>query len=547
MAARHEADESLRILTFGEPVERLRIAENACMRFKILDSLYDDAPGASQVVDQLTMYLGHEDDEWIAMRLLDSIDCYRPDVLRPLFLEALTSSSPNYRWQALRWLERVEEPEAIPGLHRAWAQETRPWARSDLIKALTWNHAADFVQDFLELAESDDPQLASPAIGALKANGDERSVGLLSQMAREAGGWRQAEAAEALEAWPKSPEALAALMEASDSENPKVRSCAMLSLSRMEEPTAMLRVLSIVMTDPVEDVRKAGVAALNGSRWQEFVDHMLRGLPQMPDTDRAEVEELLRAEIDRFPRLDLTEPPDSERDRRERDPKCVYSDRNDDDPNFPRAMRASPSRGMTSARCYEYPRGIGDPGTHPRIPRGSVLTVYDHFELEEGSWVLARGPETQPCWLPVSQIVPAAQEAPVKVEEGVLEWDFDMPVEELQQPAFLELSQAGLVQSFDHEGELVGVSLRIQTGNPAMEWLYRLITQYSTSTPSVNVLWMIMQNSDRLCEFPSLLALTTEVGAPVNHCSTTDGMSDSPDDEPQRSSDQPSEDDVDEP
>lgn len=533
MAARLEAEESLRVLTFGEPVERLRIAENACMRFTILDSLYDDAPGASQVVDQLVMYLRHEDDEWIAVRLLDSIDCYRPDVVRPLFLEALASSSPNFRWQAFRWLEREEEPEAVPGLQRAWSQETRPWARSDLIKALTRNRAADFIQDFLELAESDDPQLASPAIGALKANGDERAIGLLSQMAREARGWRQAEAAEALGAWPKSPEALASLLVASDSQDPKVRSCALFSLSRMEEPSAMLRVLSTAMTDAVEDVRKAGVAALNGSRWHEFVDRMLRGFPRLPDTDRSETEELLSTEIGRFPRweADLPDPSDYERDRREREPKCVYSSRNDDDPDYPEAMRVSPSRDMTSARCYEQPGNVGYPGAHRRIPRGSALFVSDHFELGATSWVSAGGPEMPRCWLPMSQIVPASQEAPVKVEEGVLQWDFDMPVEELQDPAYLELSRAGMVKAFDEEQELVGVSLRFEMGHPGEELLLGQIGRYSQSSLAANIRMMLSDNTDRLCDSPILLALATNLVGRISSCLTSSEAKDEPVDE----------------
>jgi len=529
MAARLEAEELLRILTFGEPVERLRIAESSCMQFRILDSLYDDAPEASRVVDQLVKYLRREDDEWIAVRLLGSIGCYKPDVVRPLFLEALASSSPNLQWQAFRWLARVEEPEAVPGLQRAWTQETRPWARSDLIKALTRNHAADFIQDFLELAESADPQLASPAIGALKASGDERAIGLLSQMAREAKGWRQAEAAEALGAWPSSAEALASLMEASNSEDSRVRSCALLSLSRMEEPSAMLRVLSTAMTDTVEDVRKAGVEALNGSRWHEFVDRMLRGLPRLPDTNRSETEELLSTEIGRFPRweADLPDPSDYERDRRERESKCLYSSTNHDDPDYPETMRVSPSRGMTSARCYELPGNVGYPGANRRIPRGRDLLVSDHFELGATSWVSAGGQ----CWLPVSQIVPASQEAPVKEEEGVLRWDFDMPVEELRDPAYLELSRAGMVKSFDQGQELVGVSLRFEIGHPGEELLLGQIGRYSQSSLAVDIRMMLLDSSDRLCDSPSLLALATEMLGRIRFCSTSPEAEDEPVDE----------------
>jgi len=544
MAARLEAEELLRVLTFGEPEERLRIAENACMEFRILDSLYNDAPGAAQVVDQLVMYLRHEDDEWIAVRLLDSIDCYRPDVVKPLFLEALASSSPNFRWQAFQWLARVEEPEAIPGLQHAWSQETRPWARSDLIKALTRNHAADFLQDFLELAESHDPQLASPAIGALKANGDERAVGLLSQMALQARGWRQAEAAEALGAWPSSAEALASLLVASDSEDPRVRSCALFSLSRMEEPSAMLRVLSTAMTDTAEDVRKAGVAALNGSRWQEFIDRMLRGLPRLPDTDRTETEELLSTEMGRFPRweADLPDPSDYERDRRVREPKCLYSSQNHDDPDYPEAMRVSPLRDMTSVRCYGLPGNVGYPGAHRRIPRGSDLFVSDHFEVRATSWVSAGGQ----CWLPVSQIVPAAQEAPVKVEEGVLEWDFDMPVEELQDPAYLELSRAGMVKSFDEEQELVGVSLRFEMGHPGEELLLGQIGRYSQSSLAANIRMMLLDNTERVCDSPNLLALATDMLGRISSCLTSSEAKDEPVDETEASLEGPFDEDADE-
>jgi len=182
---------------------------------------------------------------------------------------------------------------------------------------------------------------------------------------------------------------------------------------------------------------------------------------------------------------------------------------------------------MTSARCYELPGNVGYPGANRRIPRGRDLSVSDHFELGATSWVSAGGQ----CWLPISQIVPASQEAPVKEEEGVLRWDFDMPVEELQDPAYLELSRAGMVKSFDQEQELVGVSLRFEMGHPGEELLLGQIGRYSQSSLAVDIRMMLLDSSDRLCDSPNLLAIATDLVGRIRFCSTSPEAEDEPVDE----------------
>ena len=435
--ARVVSAESVQILIGGDAAARREVAEAACERFSILDPLLDDSSESTPVVEELRRYLQREDDDWISMRLLDNIGCHSPRLLRPLFLDALSSASPNLRWRAFRWFARVEEPEALALLETAWSEETRIWARRDLIKALSRNHSARFFEEFLDLSESEDPELASAAIGALKSLGDERSIPQLARLARGSEDWRRKEAAEALGAWPKSQEAFDSLLVASDAEEPDVRACALRSLSRMEEPSGMLSVLATTLTDSDEEVRRAGVESLNSSPWHEVVDHLLRDAPKQTSADRTELEGLFRGIMNSLSASEkerlATESPTS--GGNDRESRCTYHHRVGLTPDNPASMQASPPSGMSSSRCFISPGVTGDPAILWRLPRGSLLSVDDHFEGPERAWVRVDGSMTpNPCWLPASDVVLTSEEGPPKEEEGILRRDFDVPSAEVRNP-----------------------------------------------------------------------------------------------------------------
>jgi hypothetical protein len=106
-----------------------------------------------------------------------------------------------------------------------------------------------------------------------------------------------------------------------------------------------------------------------------------------------------------------------------------------------------------------------------------------------------------------------------------------MPVEELQDPAYLELSRAGMVKSFDQEQELVGVSLRFEMGHPGEELLLGQIGRYSQSSLAVDIRMMLLDSSDRLCDSPNLLAIATDLVGRIRFCSTSPEAEDEPVDE----------------
>jgi hypothetical protein len=154
-----------------------------------------------------------------------------------------------------------------------------------------------------------------------------------------------------------------------------------------------------------------------------------------------------------------------------------------------------------------------------------------------------------------------------------------MAVEEFESPAYLEMSRAGMVKSFDQEEELVGVSLRVEMGHPGEELLLAQIgrslqereqelLRVEMSYPDVemsslvaNIRMMFSYNTDRLCDSPDLLALATAMLGRTRSCLTSsetkdeavdeiEGSFDEDADEPEPSTEESSDgsdDDVDEP
>jgi len=540
--AREVSAESLQILVRGDAAARREVAEAACGRFSILDPLADEDPESLQVVEQLQRYLQRENDDWIAMRLLDNIDCHRQRLLRPLFLDALASASPNLRWRAFRWFTRVEEPEAVSLLEKMWSEETRIWARRDLIKALSRNHSSRFVEEFLDLSESEDPELTSAAIGALRSLGDERAIPQLARLARDSEDWRRMEAAEALGAWPQSSEALDSLLEASNAEETEVRACALRSLSRLEKPAGMLRVLATALSDPNDEVRRAGVESLNSSPWHEVVDHLLRDAPEQVSADRTELEDLFRGIMNSLSASEkepATVAPTSGGDDRES--RCTYHRDVGLTPDNPASMRASPPSGRSSSRCFIYPGVTGDPAILWRVPRGSLLSVDDHFEGPERAWVRVDGSMTpNPCWLPASDVVPTPEEGPPKEEEGILRRDFDAPAAEEWNPLFVEMTQGGMVEIIEPGEEIIGVTVRLQMGNLKDETFLARAVRSSEGLLALNIFWMFEEAYTRVCDYPSMLSLAAELAFPVTHCSNSPATAEDPTPESDPSLDSPS-------
>jgi HEAT repeat protein len=518
---RIELEESLEILARGDAASRRKVAANACSSFEALDSVSYGEEELNRIVEALRRYLRHEEDDWIASRLIEEIGCQDFHVLRPLFLDALAGPSPNLRWRVFQHLRWVEEPEAVPLLEGAWPRENRPWARVDLIRALAWNHSTRFLEEFRSLAEGDDPELSSAAIGAIILLDDQESLPLLARLAREGTESQRREAADALSLMPESPVALAALLDATDDEDSKTRRCAVRSLGKRGDPVALARVLAVSFTDPDEDVRKAGLASLDGSSWQALFPEILKRVPDDPEAKRDVIEDRILRVVGHLPsrasRPNVTWPRKPREDGRE--PWCTYQPPVWLVPENPRSMRASPPRGRASVRCFEFPAVSGDPQWFWRVRRGALVFVRDHFEGRDGSWVNVHGFEVSRfCWLPADQVVPASAENPPEEEEGILQREFDLPAEDLRDPYFIDLKQAKMVKVIESEDQIATVSLRIRLGVPEDEALVRRSLAFSGSLTSTNVLEAVTDAYDRLCGYPAMMAVSAELGQVIRSC-----------------------------
>jgi hypothetical protein len=524
-------EESLTILATGDVAARWEVAAETGGRFKALDSRSISDEERDRIVEELRRYFRHEEDEWISLLLLELLDSRNWRTLGPLYLDVLAGPSPNLRWWIFKRLSDLQEPEAVPLLEQAWPGERRPWAKRDLIHALAWNHSSRYIEEFRNLAAGDDPSLSSAAIGAIVVLEDAGSVSLLADLAREGTDWQKREAADALSIAPESPLALAALLDATDDGDWRTRGCAVRSLAGRSEPIAMARALAVVLTDPETEVHKWGANILVSSRWDPVIQEVIRRAPRRLEDDRDTVERQILAIMDHLAVPPAKPSAGEERSRGPavRDSRCVYFSPGELVPDDPQAVRASPPQGMGSTRCFLHPGFEGDPRDQSRVPRGTLLLVEDHFEGRDGPWVDVSGLSTpRRCWVPAARVVKPWGEAPPKEKDGILEHDFDLAADDLEDPYFIALKEAGMARIIEPGEGSVGVSLRIRMGVPEDEEMVRQAELFPQSPASTNVYWTILDAFTRLCDYPSMMKLAINLGQQVNFCDDPPAAGDGP-------------------
>src|SRR5207247_639767 len=161
------AEHALEILATGKEPERMEIAEDPRFHFRVLVQAQPD----ERILSMLQILRGlvqQESNDWIATSLLEHLGEYEKDsFLNDFYLDALWSGSPNRIWIAAHWFGDHEDERAITRLESLWPKETRPWVRTDFIKALAHLGSSKYLDDFMDLAASADPHLSSAAVGAL--------------------------------------------------------------------------------------------------------------------------------------------------------------------------------------------------------------------------------------------------------------------------------------------------------------------------------------------------------------------------------------------
>jgi hypothetical protein len=129
-----------------------------------------------------------------------------------------------------------------------------------------------------------------------------------------------------------------------------------------------------------------------------------------------------------------------------------------------------PARGRLTIRCWKFPAVPGLPEDFPRIPGGSTVHVQDHFEMEGSSWVEVSGKEADDCWIPFDSLAPAAFGPMAPEDEAGATTSFrreaDLPRQELGSEAAKALIEAGLLETIDETGEVIGIVLSADPLDP---------------------------------------------------------------------------------
>src|SRR5262249_46296363 len=90
---------------------------------------------------------------------------------------------------------------------------------------------------------------------------------------------------------------------------------------------------------------------------------------------------------------------------------------------------------------------------------------------------------------------------------------------DLSDPYFVELEQAGMAKVIESGDGLVTVSLQVRLGSAEEEAIVRQAELFSGSLTSTSILRMILDAYTRLCEYPSMVRFSAELGQPVGACS----------------------------
>ena len=511
------AERALRVFASGEESERMEIAENPRLYFEVLVQAEPDERSLP-MLQILRGLVRREGNDWIATSFLANLGEYEKDnLLNGFYLDALWSGSPNRIWIAAQWFRDHEDERATPLLESSWPKEVRPWVLTDLVKALSRHGSSKYLDNFLDLATSEDSRLSSAAVGALKRLHDPEAIPVLIQLLTQGTSTQMQEASDALSAWPRSSEALQALLEATESDEPKVRGCALLALGRMMDSAALLRTLAVSLTDSSEEVRKMGIESVNASWWGRSAEKTLASLPEDLPEDRAILEKTLqgafRPLMDISDRLRMLEELIVETGKRDR--RCVYfRSQGGLVAENPEAFTIVPSPGLRSVRCHRYPGVPGDPHEFQRIPSSSLVFVRNHFEAPDGAWVDVDGFTTpQHCWVSATHIISTEVAGRMPEIQGDLYREFDIPDGETRSAVFHRLEHSGVLRVIEEGLSVIGVALRVVPADKVDVSLLRQAIASKEPILSREVISMLLE-SESGRELPSMQPLLREFFGP---------------------------------
>jgi hypothetical protein len=489
----------------GGVAERSALADGTLYSFRALcwPTPSDRSKEVERTVSLLVHALRTETEDWTAHRLLERLRWIQCPALAPIFLDAMTHTSPNIRWPAALWLREHAGTEALPRLKDAWEREDRPWIRAPLLDALGQLEAVGPVDEIEPLIESDDFDLALAAIRALGAAREPRSVPRLVRAANADSRIRRLEALRALGRFENSPEALETLKRVSRSGDAVERRLAADGLAGFTDPSAAERLIEIARSPDAPCIRGTAVEGLAKVAWHpervpSLLDLLHEGEGEPPG---GLFEEALRALkniddptalaglADLDPGLGpeefltvgkLTAYLSRDREREVREiltwPSRVCSD-GFVDPDEPDSRRVRPLDGQASIRCWAAPGVVGDPEDFRRLPAGREAWARDVYELAGVLWEKIVDSEFAECWVRRPELDVASFDGGREAEDGPgFLGEFDLPMDRLRHAAIAVALEAGVLRVFDAADDVVGVRLAPEAGTGREEEIKRLRT-----------------------------------------------------------------------
>jgi len=469
------------------------IAEDA---YQIFAPLFDLPPGRDEkdvqdVVADLRHWVTIEKDDWISTRLLQDLKIHDDAALEPLFLDALKGLSPNLRWSGILWFSEHADPEVLPELEYIWRHEDRSWVQADLITALALHGSNRYVDEFRDLARSDDPALAEAAIDALGLLAEARAAPVLVRIATKGPSGVRVAAIRALAAWSNDPETLEVLLGLSRSADRVAQAAAVRTLASSTSPDASERVRVLTLSHGEPSVRLAAAESLTTLDRAGAVPVLVEILHEpagdddsflhsaiirtLMDIDDPSILEAL-ADVDLPGDSSLARDMDMLRESLGRDRSsrgktiiistdCSFGGVISRDPSDPRTRVIVPPPGLQTLRCWQYPGVAGDPEEFPRLPAGTPMAIEGHFELDGESWAAIETDGPDQCWVPLRFIEsPAATHTSIEVDKEetmLIRREFDLPAEEVESDVAQGLMDAGLLEVIEPGDEVIGVAMTV--------------------------------------------------------------------------------------
>jgi hypothetical protein len=441
----------------GSREEKLTILIDEVYCFDILEDVSsDDESRSVEALESLTALLVAEKDEWVLDRLLVELVDADLEELIPFFRTAIEHSSLNVRRRAMEFFSWNEDPVTVPLLEKLWRREMHAHVRPVLLEALNWNESVKYLDDYIELIESDDPVLAIEAISGVIEFRPRSAHDQLVECARDCMPVVRRQALATLSVWPSSESAAAAVIDATY--EPQFRCSTLNWLRKFTVPAARDRLLEVAADTRLDaDRRRSAVDAL----WSIDTAYVFSVLDKILDEPEDESTQVLKAVAELLRNIKSGIPFSFERIERvttgaQNGCQEALAEVSED------TRYVAPAADMNTLRCWDGPRVAMNPEPPPRLVEGLQVEIDDVFLEGDDVWVQVTT-ESGECWLREADLQQEAESAGATLSKLDQQFssEFDLPVADLERPVMAGLLDAGFLRVIDPGEVWTGLAVQL--------------------------------------------------------------------------------------